>query len=375
MQLRPFRIEQYFARYEFTAQYMLSSSDAESRSVAELLEFEPQARSELEALWLGYTEVPGASSLREAVAQLYQQISLDEVRVLSSAEECIFVAYHALIGSADHVIVESPHYESAQELARSTGAQVSVWERHFEEGWAHDLAALERLIRPNTRMIYIASPSNPLGLLMRSDIQQAVAELARGRNIILLCDEVYRELEHDPATRLRAACDLYENAISIGSMSKSYGLAGLRLGWLASRNQRLLERCNDLRMYTSICSSAPSEFLAALALRNRDHLLRRNLGIVHQNLPLLYQFLDRHDSLFDLVKPDASTICLPRLNIRGDVTGFCERLVAATSVMLLPGSVYDLPRFIRIGYGRANMPAALQRLEQYLLETAAQENS
>ena len=106
-----------------------------------------------------------------------------------------------------------------------------------------------------------------------------------------------------------------------------------------------------------------------MALRNRHTLTARNLAIVRHNLPLLYAFFDRHRRLFDVVKPDASPICLPRLSIPGDVTEFCDRFVAATSVMLLPGSVYDLPRFVRIGFGRANMPAALEKLERYLLTT------
>jgi aspartate/methionine/tyrosine aminotransferase len=366
LELQPFRIEHYFAKHEFTAKYMLSSSDAESCSVSELLDLEPDARARFDSLRLGYTEVPGAPSLRAAIAPIYQSISDDDVRVLSSAEECIYVAYRALVQSSDHVIVEAPHYESALELARSTGAEVSVWQRRLEDGWAHDLRALEGLLKPNTRLIYFASPSNPLGLLMHPDVQRAVIALARERNIVILCDEVYRELEHDPASRLPAACDAYENAISIGSMSKSYGLAGLRLGWLASRNRELLARCTDYRMYTTICSSAPSEFLSALALRHRHVLTERNLGIVRRNLPLLSAFFERHRSLFTVVMPDASSICFPRLNIAGDVTEFCDRFVAATGTMLLPGSVYDLPRFVRMGYGRANMPAALQLLEDYL---------
>jgi aspartate/methionine/tyrosine aminotransferase len=367
MLLQPFRIEHYFARYEFTARYMLSSSDAESRSIAELLDLEPGARERFESSWLGYTEVPGAPFLREAIAPLYQSISSEDVRVLSSAEECIYVAYRALVQATDHVIVEAPHYESARELACSTGAEVSVWERRLEDGWAHDLRALESLLKPNTRLIYIASPSNPLGLLMRPEVQQAVMALARDRNIVVLCDEVYRELEHDPGRRLPAACDVYENAISIGSMSKSYGLAGLRLGWIASRNRTLLSQCNDYRMYTTICSSAPSEFLSALALRHRHVLTRRNLDIVQRNLPLLFAFFERHRSRFTLVRPDASSICFPRLNIAGTVDEFCARFVAATGTMLLPGSVYDFPDFVRIGYGRANMPAALQLLDDYLV--------
>jgi aspartate/methionine/tyrosine aminotransferase len=370
MHLKPFRIEHYYARHEFTAEFMLSSSDAQSRSVTELLALEPDARERLDRVWLGYTEAPGAPELRAAAAGLYRSISPDQVLVLSSAEEAIFVLYHALLGSGDHVIIETPCYESALELARSTGADVSLWPRRFEDGWAHDLKALEALIRPNTRLIYINTPSNPTGLLMPPDVYAAVHELARGRGILLYCDEVYRELEHDPATRLPAACDLGPHAVSLGSMSKTYGLAGLRLGWLATQDTALLEKCLHLKYYTTICSSASSEFLSALALRQRQTLIDRNLAIVRHNLPLLEAFFARHAETFVWVRPNAAPIGFPRLTVPGGVDAFCEALVRAQSVLLLPGTVYDEPGHVRVGYGRANMPEALARLERFLTESA-----
>jgi aspartate/methionine/tyrosine aminotransferase len=366
MNLKPFRIEHYYAKYEFTAQYMLSSSDAQSRTVAELLALETGAREAFDEHWLGYTESSGAPYLREAIAGIYSTVSSDDVLVLSSAEEGIFVVYHALLAAGDHVIVETPCYESGLELARSTGAEVSQWQRHFEDGWAHDLAALEALIRPNTKLLYINTPSNPTGINMKPEVFSAVMNLAKDRGIIVFCDEVYRELEHDPSTRLPAVCDAYENAVSLGSMSKSYGLPGLRLGWLASRNPELLEKCLHFKYYTTICSSAPSEFLTALALRQRETILARNLEIVHHNLPMLETFLARHADLFSWVKPNASPIGFPKVNIAGDVMDFCEEIVRETGVLLLPGGVYDQPRHVRMGYGRSNMPEALQRLEAYL---------
>lgn len=366
MNLKPFRIEHYYAKYEFTAQFMLSSSDMQSRSIGELLALEPDARERFEALWLGYTESSGAPYLREAIAGIYQGISSNDVLVISSAEEGIFLVYHALLAANDHVIVETPCYESGLELARSTGAKVSQWTRHFEDGWAHDLAALEALIRPNTKMIYVNTPSNPTGINMKSEVFAAVMNLAKERNIVVFCDEVYRELEHDPSTRLPAACEVYENAISLGSMSKSYGLPGLRLGWLASRNPSLLEKCLHFKYYTTICSSAPSEFLTALALRHREVLLSRNLEIVRRNLPILEAFLVRHSELFAWVKPNASPIGFPRVTIAGDVTEFCEEIVRETGVLLLPGGVYDQPQHVRMSYGRSNMPEALGKLEAYL---------
>jgi aspartate/methionine/tyrosine aminotransferase len=366
MNLKPFRIEHYYAKYEFSAKFMLSSSDAQSRTVAELLALEPSAREEFDEHWLGYTESPGAPYLRTAIAGIYNTTSSDDVLVLSSAEEGIFVAYHALLAAGDHVIVETPCYESGLELARSTGAEVSQWQRHFEDGWVHDLAALEQLIRPNTKMIYINTPSNPTGINMSLEVFESVMNLAKERGIIVFCDEVYRELEHDPSMRLPAVCDVYENAISLGSMSKSYGLPGLRLGWLTSRNPNLLEKCLHFKYYTTICSSAPSEFLTALALRQRKTILADNLEILRRNLPILEAFLARHSNLFSWVKPNASPIGFPKVNIAGDVTDFCEEIVRETGVLLLPGGVYDQPRHVRMGYGRSNMPEALERLEAYL---------
>lgn len=365
MKLRPFRIERYYARHEFTTRYMLSSSDCESRTIGELLALEPDAHERLMGLRCGYTESEGAPELRRAIAAIYAGIEPHQVLVTSCAEEGILLVYHALIGRDDHAVVETPCYESALELARSTGAEVSEWRRRYEDGWAHDLVALERLLRPNTRVLYVNQPHNPTGTLMDRTTFDDVVAIARARDLVLFSDEVYRELEHDPGERLPAACDVYEKAVSLGSISKSYGLPGLRLGWLATRDPALLQAVAEVKDYTTICASAPSELLTALALRNRHTLLRRNLGIVERNLALLDDFLSRRDDRFDWVRPSASPIGFPRLRGVADVEGFCERLAGA-GVLLLPGSVYDEPRHVRLGYGRANMPEALALLDEQL---------
>jgi aspartate/methionine/tyrosine aminotransferase len=364
VELKPFRIERFYARYaryEFTTRYMLSSSDCESRTIGELLELEPDATERLHATWCGYTESEGAPELREAIAALYERIEPDDVIVTSCAEEGIFLLYHALLRPGDHAIVETPCYESALEVARSTGAEIDRWRRRYEDGWAHDLDALERLIRPDTRLLYVNQPHNPTGTLM----DRATLERVAGLGVRLFGDEVYRELEHDPRDRLPAACDLDERAVSLGSISKSYGLPGLRIGWLVTRDARLREAIMALKDYTTICSSAPSELLTALALRHREVLTRRNHEIVAHNLPLLDDFIARHADRFAWVRPTASPIGFPRVTGVGDVERYCERLAAA-GVLLLPGAVYDEPEHVRMGFGRANMPEALRVLEENL---------
>lgn len=366
MQIAPFRIEEYFGKYEFTAKYLLSSSDAESRTIADLLQCEPGAHEAFLKHWCGYTETPGAPWLRETITALYKNIRAEDVLVVAAAEEAIFLFYHALVGPGDHVIVETPCYESAFTLVKSTGAGVSAWRRKSENGWVHDLGALESLIQPNTRAIYINTPHNPTGLLMPLESLKRVLELANKQGIYVFCDEVYRELEHDPATRLPAACDLYDRAVSLGSMSKTYGLPGLRLGWLASCNAEILKKCTDLKYYTTICSSAPSEFLTDLALRYREKLVERNRGLVLRNLKLLSEFLVRWPHLFSWTPPNASPIGFVQFKPERDVYQFCESVVQRSGVLLLPGSVYDQPRHIRFGYGRANMPESLAQFESWL---------
>ncbi|MGI8715553.1 MAG: aminotransferase class I/II-fold pyridoxal phosphate-dependent enzyme [Solirubrobacteraceae bacterium] len=364
MELRPFRIERYYAEHEFRTRYMLSSSDCESRTIEGLLALEPDAHARLLQTWCGYTESAGAPELREAIADLYEHAGADDVIVCSCAEEGIFLLYHALLRAGDHAIVEAPGYESAFELARSTGAQVSRWTRRFQDGWAHDPEALHGLLGPDTRVIYLNQPHNPTGTLMHRDTYAAVAELAREREIVLFGDEVYRELEHDPRDRLPAACDLDKRAVSLGSISKSYGLPGLRLGWLVTRDAGLRASLLALKDYTTICSSAPSELLTAVALRHRSELLERNLGLVQRNLTLLDEFFVRHPE-FHWIRPTASPIGFPRVDGIDDVDELCARLAGA-GVLLLPGSVYDMPDHVRFGFGRADLPEALDRLEQSL---------
>ena len=366
MQIEPFAIERYYERWEFRAELMLSSSDCESQTVADLLALEPDAHVRLQALHLGYTEVPGSPELRAAVASRYERAAPDDVLTLAAAEEGIFIVNHALLAPGDHAIVDSPCYGSAVALARSTGADVSLWQRHYEDGWAYDLDALERLLRPQTKLIYINSPHNPTGMQMPGPVLERLVALAAERAIVLFSDEVYQGLEHDQAERLPAACDLYEQAISLNSVSKSYGLPGLRTGWLVCRDGALLERIRELKLYTTICSSAPSELLVALALRHGEQLVARSRELVLANLPLIDDLLERRRELFAWVRPTAGPIGFPRVAGELDVHAWCEQIAERAGVLLLPGSAYGQPRHVRVGFGRANLAQAIARLDEYL---------
>jgi aspartate/methionine/tyrosine aminotransferase len=269
------------------------------------------------------------------------------------------------------VVVQTPCYQSALSIPHTIGCNVSPWPCRFEERWEPDLDALDRMLGPRTKLLYVNTPHNPTGYQFAPAAFARLLRLAEERGVVVLCDEVYRELEHEPQTRLPAACDASETAISLGVLSKSYGLPGLRIGWVATRNERALAAMEVVKDYTTICNSAPSEFLAALALRHREQILARNLAIVRHNLPLLDRFFAAHVDLFTWVRPIAGPICFPRVEGGVDVEAICRDVVEGCSVLLVPGTLYDVPGHIRIGFGRQNMPEALAHLEAYLAERGA----
>jgi aspartate/methionine/tyrosine aminotransferase len=366
MNFPPFKLERYFAKYEFNTEYLLCSSDCESMSIAELLAMEEDAAEKFQQVWLGYTESQGSPALRAEICKLYETIQPEDILVHTGAEEAIFLFMFAAFKEYDHVIVHSPGYQSLAEVARAAGCDVSPWRAHEEHRWSLDLDELRHLMRTNTKAIILNTPHNPTGYLMSRADFKAVHTFARENKLLLFSDEVYRESEYDPTARLPAACDLGDYAVSLGVSSKTYGLAGLRIGWIATKNKKILEKMASLKDYTTICNSAPSEFLAEVAMRNRHKLVERNLGIIKDNLALTDDFFNRHAGLFTWVRPQAGSMAFPHY-LGGNVERFCDELVEQAGVLLLPGSIYDdVNNHFRLGLGRKNLPQAVERLDGYI---------
>jgi aspartate/methionine/tyrosine aminotransferase len=364
----PFQLERYFAVHEFTSRYLMCSSDPESLSIADLLAFEPGSMDGLGRTWLGYTEYPGAPELRRELATLYESIDIGHLIVHTGAQEAIFSFVNSMLKAGDHMIVHMPGYQSHYSIAEALGVSVSPWLARESENWALDPDELEKLVRPETKAVLICAPHNPTGYLPDRERFEAVIDFARRRGLWLFSDEVYRGLEHDPAERLPAACDLYEKAISLGALSKSHGLAGLRVGWVATRDRDVLAGMSAFKDYLSISNSAPSEYLAAIAVRNTSALIERNTSIVKNNLAVLDTFFARHHEILEWRRPSAGTVAFPRLK-RGEAEHFCAEVLEHTGVLLLPSTLLDHGNeHIRIGLGRRNMPDVLQILENYLRE-------
>jgi aspartate/methionine/tyrosine aminotransferase len=335
-------------------------------TIADLLALEGDSAEKFQQVWLGYTESQGSPSLRKEIAKVYETIQPDEILVHTGAEEAIFLFMLATLKEDDHIIVHTPHYQALSEIAKGMGCLISPWRGREENGWALDLDEMRHLMRTSTKAIIINTPHNPTGYLMSRTDYDAVHQFAKQNKLLLFSDEVYRESEYDPSARLPAGCDLGDHAVSLGVTSKTYGLAGLRIGWIATKNKKVYEKMASLKDYTTICNSAPSEFLAEVAMRNRDKLIKRNLGIIKSNLEIMDDFFARYSSLFSWVRPQAGSMGFPKL-LKGDVEDFCDKVVREAGVLLLPGTMYeDTRNHFRVGLGRKNLPQAVEQLEKYL---------
>jgi aspartate/methionine/tyrosine aminotransferase len=370
---KPFALERFFAKHEFSARYLLCSSDCESFPIREILAMEEGSLDRLLDARLGYTETRGAPSLRAAIAERYAGLSADGVFVHSGAEEAILNLCLAILSPGDRVVVNYPCYQSLAEIPRALGCEVAPWplrERTTAGGaarWIIDPDELGRLADERTRLIVLNAPHNPTGALPTRDEFEAIVGHARRIGAVLLVDEVYRRLERDQARRLPSVCEEYENGVALDVLSKHAGLAGLRIGWLASRRADILDAVAVVKDYNSICASAPSELLAEIAVRNLEPIAARNRSIVARNTALLESFFRRRPGFASWTPPEGGSIAFPRLADGSDAEALAERLVEESGVLLLPGGYYDFDRsYFRIGFGRANMPEALHRLEAWL---------
>ncbi|QIE46096.1 pyridoxal phosphate-dependent aminotransferase [Pseudohalocynthiibacter aestuariivivens] len=370
--LPDFRLETHFAKWEFNARYHLTASDAESITLSELLAMaKHEDRADFENMWLGYTETWGAPDLRAEIAGTFAGRNADDILCFAGASEGIFAANTVLLEKDDHAIVVTPNYQSHETMplaiCEATGVPLDP-----TDNWSLDIDRVRDAIRPNTRLVTINFPHNPTGAILPLDRYRALIELCRKHGIWILHDEIFHGLGPSGATHLPFVADEYERGLSLGVMSKSYGLPGLRIGWIACQDHEVLARMERLKHYLSICNSGPSERLARIALTVRDQLLARNCAIVDENLPKWEAFFARYPDLFEFTRPDGSCMGYPRYLGADGVEAFARSLVEDSGVLVLPSTIYssDLgatpdDRF-RIGFGRTGLDEGLAALEAHI---------
>ncbi len=363
-------VASYLARWHGRTTHHISASQCETVTLADLLALADQEDADRwHRLRLGYTDPIGAPWLRDAIASGFATLQADDIICFSGAQEAIFATLHALLGPDDHAIVVLPTYPAVETLLVGlcdvTGVALAV-----DRAWDLDIDLIVRAIRPNTRVLAIGFPNNPTGYMPDRDRMAELLRICRRHGISVVSDEVYRLIERDQADRLDPVCDLDEHGVTIGAVSKAYGLPGLRLGWVASRDRALIGRLATLKQYLSTCSTGPSEVLASIALKASSAILGRNHALARANLVSLADFLDRHDEIFDWTIPKGGVVGYVRYLGPDDVEAWVRRMAEEAGVLLLPSSVFrsslhPLPDdHFRIGFGQGCFIAGLQALEE-----------
>jgi aspartate/methionine/tyrosine aminotransferase len=370
--LPDFRLETHFAKWEFKARYHMTASDAESIALPELLAMaSPADREGFEHTWLGYTETWGAPDLRAAIARTYRRHDGSNILCFAGASEGIFAANSVLLEPDSHAIVVTPNYQSHESLplaiCDATGVPLDP-----DDNWSLDIDRVASAIRPNTRLVTINFPHNPTGAILPQDRYEALIGLCRKHGIYILHDEIFNGLGPTGTRHLPFVADVYERGLSLNVLSKSFGLPGLRIGWIACQDEAVLARMEKMKHYLSICNSAPSERLAVIALKAKDRLLARNNQIIDQNLPKWDAFFERHPGLFEWQRPDGSCTAFPRYKGSDGVEHFARLLVEECGVLLLPSTIYhselgEVPKDrFRLGFGRKGLDEGIAVMEDQI---------
>lgn len=369
MKLPIFKLEEYFNNREFISEYLFSSSDMESYSVRNLLELDSTKNFEkFLDLKLNYIEPKGSSFLIDEILKEYPKFNKDNIHCFSGAEEGIYSFFKSNFNTQDHFIIITPCYQSLLDIPKSMGCKISkINLENKNRNWIIDIDKIKKEIKKNTKCIVLNNPHNPTGALISKDEQYELIEISRKNGIIIFSDEVYRGLEHNLEHQLLPFSIAYENAVSLSVMSKSYGLAGLRIGWLSSQNLKLIKNAALYKHYLSICNSSVSEFLATIALQNKEYILKNNRNILLNNLKLIKNFIDNYQNKIQWNIPKGGCIAFPKILLNINIDKFADELLKKHKVLILPGSVFSVKgSFFRIGYGRKNFPEALEHFKSFL---------
>jgi aspartate/methionine/tyrosine aminotransferase len=354
----------WFSAAEGRFDVSLSHSDCEPLSVSDLLDEKELAG--FADLRRGYGPFAGLIDLRHAVAQQYKMIQPDDVLVFGGPSEAIYTFMRAMLNPGDEVVVQIPSFNSLYAIARSIGCRMTEWRPTDVMACSFDASALADLCNERTKLIVFNFPHNPSGQMISEDELRLIVEIAQRSNAFVFSDEQFRLLEMPSISALPAACDVYEKAVSVAGVSKTHGLGGLRIGWLATRCQAVLQAAREYRFYTTEMTNTPCQHLARRALERGGDILQRNRSRIAANVETLRSFTQQHDNLM-LHPPKAGTMALVEQRTPLTSLGLCERLLNDEGVFLVPGEVMGMSdRLLRFGLGRDDLALGLDRFGKFL---------
>ncbi len=347
-----FDMERLMSKHEQTVDYNLSESGVHPLRLEELLDYRPGEMGKILEVELNYPHVNGIPELRETIAGMYDGATSDNVLVTVGAIEANYLTTRMLLGPGDEIVVMLPNYMQIWGIARNSGYRIATFDLQADRGWAPDLAELEEQVTPQTRMIAVCNPNNPTGAILSEEEMDAIVGAADRAGAWILADEVYAGAERLTDTQTPSFYGRYDKVIAVGSMSKAYGLPGLRVGWAVGPGEAIDELWK-LHEYTTLSATALSNHLAALALSPevRPRILERTRGYIRRGFPVLERWAKEQGDLFQLTPPGAAAIAFLRYDLEVGSTELVDRLRVEKSVLVVPGDVFGMDRYLRISYG------------------------
>ncbi len=351
MKIDPFLVERFMDTHEQEVELNLAETCVDSFTIEGFLKLmgKEEFFEELKEIKLTYGYIDGSPDLRRGIASLYNSIGPENILVSGGAIGANFLVFYSLVEPGDTVISITPTYQQLYSVPKSFGAKLKLLFLHEKNQWLPDLDELCNLIDAKTRLIVINNPHNPTGSLIDKDTLKEICRIAEDAEALLLCDETYRGLYVNPNDFVPSAVDLSSNAIVTGSFSKIFSLAGLRLGWMAA-SREIIQKCKSHRDYTTISNGMIDDALATLALSGRDRIFNRNNALIRFNHRVLSHWVDS-EPLIQWIPPRAGSVAFLKYNLEMTSKDLCSVLIQKKGTLLVPGSCFDMEKYLRIGYG------------------------
>ena len=357
MKVETFVLERWMSNWEMKVEFDIAESGIYPMTTREIIDLLPEhqraaALDEVLDLRLGYTEARGTEALRGIIASTYHSTSPDEILVTTGAIEANYLLFNTLLDAGDHIVTVYPAYQQLYAVAQAIDCDVSLWKLTEENQFKYDVAELERLVTPKTKLIVVNTPHNPTGAMLSADELQRVYEIADSVGAWLMCDEAYRWLDFPGGEPMAPPIrDYGVRGISVGTFSKPFGLPGLRIGWIAGPEE-VVRACWAARDYISLSPGKLNDKLAQIALVHRDRIIERNHRIVEANMVTANAWFAEHKDLVSWTPPRGGLLALMKYNVDIPSRDVSDRLAGEYSVMLAPGSAFGFENHLRIGVGQ-----------------------
>ena len=334
--------------------YFMGASGPEAVSLQELLSLaSDEDRQRWQGFPLGFASSQGDEHLRELIAADYPGLSAENIITFAGAQEAIYATYHALLNADDKTQVITPVFEPLSLVSELIGAQVNkVPMISADSKWQLDMDVWSDSLHPVTKLAVINFPHNPTGAMISQLQLQVMVDQCRDFDCWLFSDEVFRGLEYRDADRLPPVASIYEKGISLGVMSKAFGLGGVRIGWIACQDELLIQRLHEIKQYLSICNSRADEVLATIALKNREKLLSQNVDMIRNNLQIIEAASEQFSDRVEWYRPMAGCVAYPRVKNTDTSNDFVEEVLDKTGILLVPGECFQQGKaHFRAGFG------------------------